>query len=614
MKIILFSIRLKLFCFYLFSFIYFILLLLIGKQAIKDINELYYDSARIIQRIVSYWYMRHDRVKFYRGLTAFQSFVRSYQLRMKLREYISYINDSLNNKTFTYLQKQELCIIMKHKHNICINLFDLKSFNCGFIVKPKKIFIPNIHCNNNEFNDFNQTNEFNENDCLFPERLRNERFRSPKQISKKLLNMDNTDNMDNGVSWFQSPKNNSLNNSLINYKTNNNNNNKLSQNQFQTSTSTSMHQNNQFYRNNNTQQTHTTIDNANEYNENNNNSDISEQSLSMVVISCISLQFYQKSIIGPKIQWLPLNLIANNTLLQLFSHEIILITLHSLNYMDILRIKRLMIENTLFIWNNIQNILIYGTNIKENGLLQLISLGISHLTKFSINSVGITSKLGTIIGTQLLSKQSQTLSQPYRQTYTQTYEQTNNQLSRQTRGQTQTSFNHSMTNTINHSNLTALYIENELNFKDSGFNDLLLLLQRNYTLKILVIRNCNLTSLSIPSLGRYLPLTQTLEILNISDNNYNMNDIKQLIIIVGNKGNKGIFQSLFINTQKIALKIEELELLYNYSLNINSIRLIIDNNLYNLMKSKVNINENKHILTINDNLNRQFVTQKSIYL
>jgi len=97
--------------------------------------------------------------------------------------------------------------------------------------------------------------------------------------------------------------------------------------------------------------------------------------------------------------------------------------------------------------------------------------------------------------------------------------------------------------------LKKLYIENEPLFKDRGFHSLVKHLQVNTSLKILVVRNCGVTNRGAQSCARYIGVSNSIEIINLSENYIDKEGCLTVIHAVASRGFRGSLKKVYLNHQ-----------------------------------------------------------------
>lgn len=106
--------------------------------------------------------------------------------------------------------------------------------------------------------------------------------------------------------------------------------------------------------------------------------------------------------------------------------------------------------------------------------------------------------------------------------------------------------------------LTKLYIENELNLGDRGVIPLFQALVYNTSLRIISIRNCNITARAVSqAIGHYLTLSDSLEVLNLNDNNLDAESCVSIVRAIANKGTKGYLREVWCKHQYPLFTTEE---------------------------------------------------------
>jgi hypothetical protein len=107
--------------------------------------------------------------------------------------------------------------------------------------------------------------------------------------------------------------------------------------------------------------------------------------------------------------------------------------------------------------------------------------------------------------------------------------------------------------------IRRLYIEREPAVAGNRcLSDLLEKIQVNPTLEHLSIRYCNLRYRGAVALSRYISVSDSLKLLNVSDNFLSKEACSMLITAVATKGARGVFKTLHLQDQTPQLTVDEM--------------------------------------------------------
>ena len=98
-------------------------------------------------------------------------------------------------------------------------------------------------------------------------------------------------------------------------------------------------------------------------------------------------------------------------------------------------------------------------------------------------------------------------------------------------------------------NLVKLTIEGERRCGDRGMVILLKHLQYNTSLKSLTLRDCGLSSRTAAACGRYVGVTQSLQCLNVNDNQFSSEDVLCIVRAMATRGAKGSLDTVMMKDQ-----------------------------------------------------------------
>jgi hypothetical protein len=180
-------------------------------------------------------------------------------------------------------------------------------------------------------------------------------------------------------------------------------------------------------------------------------------------------------------------------------------------------------------WKRLKSLFVGGTRMGISGLRDLLELGIDHMQSLTFSNTGMNHFFGQDLGAQLISKE----------------------LVQRIKSNSKLPQTIDVKTTVK---LKKLYIENEKFFGDRGFNALVKNLQVNISLEILVVRNCNVTNRGAQSCARYIGVSNTIQIINITENLIDREGYLNVMHAVGSRGFRGSLQKVYMAHQSPGYK------------------------------------------------------------
>lgn len=248
--------------------------------------------------------------------------------------------------------------------------------------------------------------------------------------------------------------------------------------------------------------------------------------------SCISL------FIVKNIRWLPFCLIPDDEFVKLFPCDIFSITSSTIRNQDYIRVYRIITENKYLEdhWSGIKSLIIhqsqgiYSENI-SSGLIKLFSLRISNLIDISLSNA----HLNKIITLKLAEKL--------------------------------------MVST----KIKKISLQNDIIFDDECLDILLKYLQRNASVENLIVTNCGLTSKSVNSLIRYIPVSSSIRLINLRQNTFNVHDIMSISRALLSKPRGHTIQRIILSSQSPPLSESNILELMSWTKQ-NKFNILIESN------------------------------------
>jgi hypothetical protein len=223
-------------------------------------------------------------------------------------------------------------------------------------------------------------------------------------------------------------------------------------------------------------------------------------------------------------QWLPFGVLPEREIIRLVQCTVLILSSPSFSMQDCKRMTYIIKQNAMDSWKRLKSLFVGGTRIGMSGLRDLLSLGIFHMQSLTFSNTNMTHFFGEYLGEQLISSE----------------------LVKRIRN------NSKLPQTIDiktNIKLKKLYIENESNFGDRGFNALVRCLQVNTSLEILIVRNCNVTNRGAQSCARYIGVSNTIEIINLTENLIDRDGYLNVITAVASRGFRGSLKKVYLANQ-----------------------------------------------------------------
>ena len=238
-------------------------------------------------------------------------------------------------------------------------------------------------------------------------------------------------------------------------------------------------------------------------------------------------------------QWIPFGVLPEREVIRLVQCTVLIISSPSFSMQDCKRMTHIIKNHAMDSWLRLKSLFVGGTRMGISGLRDILNLGITHMHSLTFSNTNMNHFYGEHLGKQLISSE----------------------LVKRIKS------NSKLPQTIDikcNVKLRKLYIENEYNFGDRGFNALLKSLQINVSLQILIVRNCNITNRGAQSCARYIGVSNTIEIINISENWIDYEGYMNVINAVASRGFRGSLKKIYLTSQTPGYKShEELLELYN---------------------------------------------------
>ena len=223
-------------------------------------------------------------------------------------------------------------------------------------------------------------------------------------------------------------------------------------------------------------------------------------------------------------QWIPFGVLPEREIVRLVQCTVLILSSPSFSMQDCKRMTFVIKKSAMDSWFRLKSLFIGGTRIGMSGLRDILNLGISHMKSLTFSHTKMTHFFGEYLGNQLISSE---LVQRIK---------TNSKLPQTIDIKTNIK-------------LKKLYIENEFNFGDRGFNALLRCLQVNTSLEILIVRNCNVTNRGAQSCARYIGVSNSIQIINIAENLIDYEGYVTVMTAVASRGFRGSLQKVYLTQQ-----------------------------------------------------------------
>lgn len=228
-------------------------------------------------------------------------------------------------------------------------------------------------------------------------------------------------------------------------------------------------------------------------------------------------------------QWIPFGILPEREIIRLVQCTVLILSSPSFSMQDCKRMTTIIKKYSLDSWKRLKSLFVGGTRMGISGLRDLLELGIDHMQSLTFSNTGMNHFFGQDLGAQLISKE----------------------LVQRIKSNSKLPQTIDVKTTVK---LKKLYIENEKFFGDRGFNALVKNLQVNISLEILVVRNCNVSNRGAQSCARYIGVSNTIQIINITENLIDREGYLNVMHAVGSRGFRGSLQKVYMAHQSPGYK------------------------------------------------------------